>query len=107
VLASLKGLRGTAFDVFGRTEERRAERALIGEYQAMVRALLPELDAQRLDHAIEVASVPESIRGYGHVKARHLQAARQRWSELLVAGKPRQAHSDRGPTRAPRREATQ
>ena len=84
VLASLKGLRGSALDVFGRTEERRTERALIGEYRAEIAAMLPALSAGNRDVAAAFARVPEQIRGYGHVKARHLVAARKQWA-LLVA----------------------
>ncbi len=84
VLAKLKGLRGTAFDVFGHTEERRSERALIVEYRACVEELLAGLDAGRLALAVEIASIPEEIRGYGHVKARHLEAARGKWDALMA-----------------------
>jgi indolepyruvate ferredoxin oxidoreductase len=84
VLAKLKGLRGTAFDVFGRTEERKAERALIAEYESTIAMMLAKLDASNLDNAIAVASVPEEIRGYGHVKeANMIKAAAHR--ETLVA----------------------
>ena len=72
VLAKLKGLRGGALDVFGRSEERRMERALITEYEACISELLKGLTAERLALAIEIARIPEDIRGYGHVKARHL-----------------------------------
>ena len=83
-LARFKGLRGTAFDPFGRTEERRTERALIGEYRQDIERLLQGLDADRHALALEVARLPEQIRGYGHVKERHLEAARQRRAELLA-----------------------
>jgi len=83
VLAKLKGLRGTALDVFGYSEERKAERALIGEYRACIDALLEKLSAQNLDQAIEIARIPEEIRGFGHVKARHLVAARAKWQTLM------------------------
>jgi indolepyruvate ferredoxin oxidoreductase len=82
-LAPLKCLRGTAFDPFGRSAERREERALIGEYQAAIEALLPHLNAVRLPLAIEIASLPEGIRGYGPVKVRHLAQVRPRWSQLM------------------------
>jgi len=85
VLAALKGLRGTPFDVFGRTEERRTERALIGEYTRIIEGLLPTLNADNHALALAVARVPENIKGFGHVKARHLQAARQKWQALLNA----------------------
>ncbi|HSQ72062.1 MAG TPA: indolepyruvate ferredoxin oxidoreductase family protein, partial [Rubrivivax sp.] len=83
VLAKLKGLRGSALDPFGRSEERRTERALIGEYEACIAELLPGLDAGNVELAAEIARIPEEIRGYGHVKARHLAAARGKWAALL------------------------
>ncbi|RZU01198.1 indolepyruvate ferredoxin oxidoreductase family protein [Rivibacter subsaxonicus] len=83
VLARLKGLRGGAFDIFGRTEERRSERALIGEYRASIDEVLVGLSAERLALATEIASIPEQIRGYGHVKHRHLVAARAKWDALM------------------------
>ncbi|MDR6534804.1 indolepyruvate ferredoxin oxidoreductase family protein [Variovorax soli] len=84
VLAKLKGLRGTAFDLFGRTEERKTERALIGEYRASIEELLSGLDAGNHALALEIASLPEQIRGYGHVKERNLKAARTRWADLMA-----------------------
>ncbi|MET0542231.1 MAG: indolepyruvate ferredoxin oxidoreductase family protein, partial [Variovorax sp.] len=84
VLARLKGLRGTAFDVFGRTEERRTERALIGEYRAAIEEVLGGLDAANHETALAIASLPEQIRGYGHVKDRNLAAVRVRWAELMA-----------------------
>jgi len=93
-LAKLKGLRGGALDLFGRTEERRTERALIGEYRACIDELLGTLDAARLPLAAEIARIPEEIRGYGHVKERHLKAARLKWDGLMAqwrAGAERQA----------------
>jgi indolepyruvate ferredoxin oxidoreductase len=84
VLAKLKGLRGGAFDVFGKTEERRTERALIVEYRACIEELLKGLDAGNVAQAAEIARIPEEIRGYGHVKERHLAAARAKWNGLMV-----------------------
>jgi indolepyruvate ferredoxin oxidoreductase len=83
-LAKMKGLRGGAFDVFGRSEERRTERALIGEYRAAVDELLTGLNAAKLALAVEIARIPEDIRGYGHVKERHLTAARAKWGRLTA-----------------------
>ena len=83
VLARLKGLRGTPLDVFGRTEERRGERALIGEYRASVEQVLAGLDAGNHALATEIARIPEQIKGFGHVKARNLAAARVQWEHLL------------------------
>jgi indolepyruvate ferredoxin oxidoreductase len=82
LLAHLKFLRGTAFDVFGRSQERQAERALIAEYRSDIEAMLPTLNANNRDAAAAFARVPEQIRGFGHVKARHLEAARQQWALL-------------------------
>ena len=84
MLAKLKGLRGTALDIFGRTEERKTERALIGEYRASIEEVIGSLTAANHATALEIASLPEQIRGYGHVKERNLAAARVRWAELLA-----------------------
>ncbi|HSV44820.1 MAG TPA: indolepyruvate ferredoxin oxidoreductase family protein, partial [Ramlibacter sp.] len=83
LLARLKGLRGTAFDLFGRTEERRTERALITEYRATVDEVLAGLDAANHALALELAALPEQIKGFGHVKERNLAATRARWTALL------------------------
>jgi indolepyruvate ferredoxin oxidoreductase len=91
LLARFKGLRGTALDVFGRTEERRTERALIGEYRADVQALLSQLTAENHALALDIASIPEQIKGFGHVKERHLAAARRRREALLQAWQQPQA----------------
>ncbi|NGZ87602.1 indolepyruvate ferredoxin oxidoreductase family protein [Duganella aceris] len=89
VLAKFKGLRGGALDVFGYTAERKMERALIGEYRDTVSSLLPKLTAENLAQAVAIASIPEDIRGYGHVKERHFKAAKQKEATLLAAfGKP-------------------
>ena len=84
LLASMKGLRGTALDVFGKTEERKTERALIGEYRECIEALLPSLAPANLTLALEIARLPEDIRGYGHVKERHLAAVRPKWAKLMA-----------------------
>ncbi|WP_343627667.1 indolepyruvate ferredoxin oxidoreductase family protein [Comamonas aquatica] len=83
VLAKLKGLRGTPLDLFGRTAERRTERALIVEYRDCITQLLPQLTADKLELAVQIARIPEDIRGYGHVKERHLAAARSKWQGLM------------------------
>lgn len=84
VLAKLRFLRGTIFDIFGRTEERRTERALIIEYENTVNALLEKLDRDSLELVTEIASIPEHIRGYGHVKDRHIYIARKEQASLLA-----------------------
>ena len=83
VLAKLKGLRGTALDVFGKTEERKMERALIGEYTASIDTLLTTLNRTNHAAAVEVARIPELIKGYGHVKERNLKTARLQWAGLM------------------------
>jgi len=83
-LARLKGLRGGALDLFGRTGERRVERALIQQYRDCIDELLQTLDAGKLPLAAEIARIPEEIRGYGHVKERHLKAARAKWDGLMA-----------------------
>jgi len=83
VLARLKGLRGGPLDIFGRTDERRAERALVAEYRASIEEVLQALEAANYPTALEIARIPEQIKGFGHVKERHLQAARQAWADLM------------------------
>jgi indolepyruvate ferredoxin oxidoreductase len=84
LLAPLKVLRGGPLDVFGYTQERREERALAAEYRAAIAAMLPLLTLDNREAAAAFARVPEQIRGYGHVKARHLTAARVQWAERLT-----------------------
>ena len=85
LLAKMKSLRGTAFDVFGYTEERKMERALPLEYVRTISRLLPLLSEENLGQALAIASIPEDIRGYGHVKERHLLAAKTKEASLLAA----------------------
>jgi len=84
VLAGLRGLRGTAFDPFGRTAERRLERRLIADYERTVGALLSGLNEGNLDLAVEIAALPLAMRGYGHVKRKNIEAAREREAELMA-----------------------
>lgn len=83
VLARFRFLRGTALDPFGQTGERKTERALITQYRETVESLLPQLTAENLQTAVAIASLPEQIRGFGHVKERHLKAAEEKRAELL------------------------
>ena len=85
IMARFKGLRGTAFDIFGKTEERRTERALITDYFTTVEMILERLSGDNHSLAVDLASVPERIRGYGHVKERHLAEALRREGELKAA----------------------
>ena len=63
----------------------RQERALIGEYEGTIEELLSKLTSENLDVAAEIAGLPEFLRGYGHVKERHLEEVKERESELLEA----------------------
>ena len=84
LLARLKGLRGTAFDPFGHTAERRRERAWIATYGALVDELLAGLDAERLALAVEIAGLPDQIRGFGPVKEASLDEVEARKVTLLA-----------------------
>ena len=75
VLAKLKGLRGTALDLFGYSEERQMERGLIADYEADLERIALELTPERLALAVEIAQVPQDIRGFGHVKQASLGPA--------------------------------
>jgi indolepyruvate ferredoxin oxidoreductase len=83
LLARLKGLRGTPFDIFGYSAERRTERRLITEYVALIEELLERLTPDNHATAVALASIPEKIRGFGHVKQRHLEAAKAEEAALL------------------------
>ena len=85
LLASLRFLRGSLLDPFGHTEERKGERALIVRYQQTIAGLLPSLSTENLAQVVAVASIPEDIRGYGHVKERHVLAATQKEAGILSA----------------------
>src|SRR5690606_22659889 len=84
LLAGFKGLRGGAFDIFGRSEERRTERALIGEYVAILEELAGRLAAENHALAVAIAEVPATIRGFGHVKAGNVATARAEWQKLMA-----------------------
>jgi indolepyruvate ferredoxin oxidoreductase len=83
VLARLRFLRGTALDIFGLTEERKSERALRADYMALVARISKGLTPERHALAVELATVVANVKGFGHVKARNMAAARARWDSLL------------------------
>ena len=83
LLAKLKVLRGTAFDPFGRSLERRTERQLIEDYEATLDEVLARLTPDNHHLAIGLAVIPEKIRGFGHVKQQHLVAAKADETALL------------------------
>ena len=85
LLARLRVLRGTALDIFGYTEERRAERGLIADYEKLLEEILDRLAPDTHALAVQLASIPDDIRGYGHVKTRNLVAAKEREAKLLAA----------------------
>jgi indolepyruvate ferredoxin oxidoreductase len=85
LLAPLKFVRGSAFDPFGRSAERRHERAVLAHYVATLELALPRLNAATLPDVIAFATLPEQIRGFGHVKARHWVALQSRWNALAQA----------------------
>ena len=83
LIAKFKGLRGTAFDLFGYSEERKMERQLIEDYEKILTEILGNLSAQNYDIATDIASIPEHIRGFGHVKLQHVVDAKQREADLI------------------------
>jgi indolepyruvate ferredoxin oxidoreductase len=87
-LARMKRLRGRWLDPFGHSEERRIERRLIADYEGVIEELLARLSPDNYGLAVEIARIPEQIRGYGHVKLRHLETARRREAELLAVFRP-------------------
>ncbi|HEY2185964.1 MAG TPA: indolepyruvate ferredoxin oxidoreductase family protein, partial [Xanthobacteraceae bacterium] len=83
VLATFKFLRGTALDPFGYSPERRTERRLVRDYERMLEEILGKLDPNNHHIAVGLAAIPEKIRGFGHVKMRHLKAAKADEAALL------------------------
>jgi indolepyruvate ferredoxin oxidoreductase len=83
VLAKFRFLRGTAFDIFGYSEERQMERKLIADYEALLEEIIGKLTPDNHHIAVGLANIPEKIRGFGHVKARHLVAAKADEAALL------------------------
>src|SRR5262249_33498544 len=84
LLARLRALRGTPFDVFGHTQERRLERRLIADYEALVRELITALSPDNHALAMEIASLPAQIRGFGHVKMRNIEKTKVREADLVA-----------------------
>jgi indolepyruvate ferredoxin oxidoreductase len=84
VLAKLRGLRGTAFDIFAQSPDRRLERDLIAGYEKDVAHVLTVLSPLTLETAIEILSLPDRIRGYGPVKEKSVQEAKTRYAQLAA-----------------------
>jgi len=83
ILARLKGVRGTPFDVFGYSAERRMERRLILEYEQLMDQLIAKLSTENHATAVSLASLPEKVRGFGHIKARNVEAMQREREALL------------------------
>lgn len=84
LLSALRRLRGGPFDVFGYGSERRLERTLIREYEAMVTEVLAELDQENHECAVQLLALPRIVRGFGIVKERNVERYRAEGSELLA-----------------------
>ncbi len=82
LLKRLRFLRGTPFDPFGRTPERKMERELISEYEQTVAELLQTLDHENYPLAIEIAGLPEQVRGYGYIKTENVARTRAKLQSL-------------------------
>ncbi|MEQ9314471.1 MAG: indolepyruvate ferredoxin oxidoreductase family protein, partial [Henriciella sp.] len=82
LLRRFKGLRGTRFDLFGYTEERKMERKLRDDYLKNVVKLAEGLNKKNHELAVAIASIPDEIRGYGHVKEASVEAAKSHAEEL-------------------------
>src|SRR3954464_10595795 len=91
LLSRLRGLRGTPFDIFGYTHERRMERRLIGEYEATIGRLIDTLSNSNHALAVKIASIPEDIRGYGHIKENSRKIAAAKQAELMTQFESQQA----------------
>ena len=83
LIAKFKFLRGTPFDPFSYSTERKLERSLVRDYEAMLEEVLARLDGDNYHIAVGLAAIPEKIRGFGHVKLRHLKAAKADEAALL------------------------
>ena len=81
-LASRKGLRGTALDIFKNTDERRMEQQLKVDYRRLIEEVVAKLAPHNHSLAVQLAQIPEDIRGYGHVKERHFKAAKVKEAKL-------------------------
>ena len=85
LVSRMKFLRGTALDPFGKSRDRKLERQLIAKYEEIIREITASLNTENHRLAVELASFPEFIRGYGYIKHQHLDTAEKQIEELLVA----------------------
>jgi indolepyruvate ferredoxin oxidoreductase len=84
LLSKMRGLRGTVFDIFGYSADRRLERDLVAGYEKDVAHIVSVLSPMTLDTAIEILSLPDRIRGYGPVKEKAVQDAKTRYAQLAA-----------------------
>ncbi|MFQ5697903.1 MAG: DUF6537 domain-containing protein, partial [Myxococcota bacterium] len=88
LLVALRRVRGSALDPFGRTRLRRMERALVPWYEGVLAKITRNLDAETLDHALELAAAPSEIRGFETLKRRRIERVRERVASLLRERSP-------------------
>lgn len=79
----MKKIRGSALDIFGFTRERRTERQLIKEYELMMRDIVRNLNSENYQNVLELARLPDGIRGFGHVKMASVNLYQQQRTLLL------------------------
>jgi indolepyruvate ferredoxin oxidoreductase len=84
ILAGYKHLRGGRFDIFARSAERKLDRRLIADYEALIETLLAGLTTSKHELAVELASLPEQVRGFGHIRERYVEHARVQQKTLLA-----------------------
>jgi indolepyruvate ferredoxin oxidoreductase len=77
-------LRGTVWDIFGKTEERKQERLLIEDYFSLMETVFEKLNRKNHTAAVELASIPEKIRGYGHVKENSIEQAKSQEKQAMA-----------------------
>ncbi len=82
ILAKGKALRGTIFDIFGYTAERRMERQMVLDFEITMGKVLPQLTPNNHAIACQIAALPQTVRGFGHVKERNLKVAREAEKKL-------------------------
>ncbi|MBL8535267.1 MAG: indolepyruvate ferredoxin oxidoreductase family protein [Betaproteobacteria bacterium] len=100
VLAKFRFLRGTALDIFGRSAERQMERRLIADYESLLDRIAGKLDARNHAAAVELAGIPQTIRGFGHVKEASVAKATETRQRLLTAFESPAAETTEGAARA-------
>ena len=83
LLRKLKGLRGTAFDPFGRNAERQQERQLIADYKNNLDMIADKLTEKNFDTAVEIAALPEAVKGFGHIKTQNIEKYQSTLQALL------------------------